>query len=304
MAKLKAAPAESGFVNMEISSAAGGFWFFPYRPGSPAPQQVNLQTSSRLSCGKDRHGNLLTFINFMLERHRSPAWAVVGQGYILKSPGTAGTSLSFEYTQGSSHSQGSTLGVGVSGGGFDVGYTSEGTHESTATSSTTFAPEPHGALFRTMFNTEQLRGLCVGLPGEKVGHDHQRGQCPRRWHRDFVRKCIWEIQPSTHFASGSIVTGTPAPKTPAKYCGSFTAIKSWNRDRGTAVRWSAGFELGAALKIKGVDLKASFNSSAQTGYDRNAFMQFNLNPKRRVFICGTNRNADFAAQLVERARLP
>jgi hypothetical protein len=156
-------------------------------------------------------------------------------------------------------------------------------------------------LFRTKFNTEQLRGLCVGLPGETVGHRRQHGQCPRKWHRDFVRKCIWEIQSSTHFASGSEVTGTPAPKTPAKFCGSFTGIKGYGLDRGTAVRWSRGFELGAALKIKGVDLKASFSDSAQTGYDSNDFMQFNLNNKH-VWLCGTNRNPDFAAQIVERAR--
>jgi hypothetical protein len=303
MAMLKAAPTESGMVNMEVSSAAGGFWFFPYQPGSPAPQKVNVQASSRLSCGKDRHGNPLGFTGFQLERHRPPAWTIVGQGYILKSPPTRGTSLSFKYTQGSSHSQGSSLGVGVSGAGSSVGYTSQGTHESTAASTTTYGSQPHGALFRTMFNTEQLRGLCVGLPGETVGHVRQHGQCPRRWHRDYVRKCFWEIQSSTHFASGSVVTGTPAPRTPAKYCGSFSGTRTWGLDRGTAVRWSAGFELGAALNIKGVNLKASFNSSAQTGYDNNDFMQFNLHDKH-VWICGTNRNPDFAAQIVERAGKP
>jgi len=267
------------------------------------PQKVNLQASSRLSCGKDRHGNPLGFTGFQLERHRSPAWAIVGQGYILKSPLTHGTSLTFKYTSGASHSQGSSLGVGVSGAGASIGYTSQGTHESTATSTTTYGSQPFGALFRTKFNTEQLRGLCIGLPGETVGHVRQHGQCPRRWHRDYVRKCFWAIQSSTHFASGSVVTGTPAPRTPAKYCGSFRGQTSYSNDRGTAVRWSAGFELGAALNIKGVNLKASFNSSTQTGYDSNAFMLFKLHNKA-LFLCGTNRSPDFAAQLVERGTLP
>lgn len=303
-AKLKAAPTESGFVNMEISSPAGGFSFFPYMPGSPSPHKVNIEVNSRLSCGKDSHGNPYGFTGFQLEHHRSPAWAIVGQGYILKSPGTAGTSLSFKYTQGSGHSQGSALGVGISGAGFDVGYTSQGTHESTATSTTTFGSQRLGALFRTKFNTEQLRGLCIGLAGETVPHEHQHGQCPRKFNRDTeVRKCIWEIQSSTHFASGSVVTGTPAPKTPAKFCGSFRGETSYSNDRGTAIRWSTGFDLGAALNIKGANLKTSFNSSTQTGYDSNDFMQFKFHNKH-VFLCGTNRSPDFAAQLVERARLP
>src|SRR5215469_8364117 len=34
VAKLKAATVESGYANLEISSAAGGFWFFPYQAGS------------------------------------------------------------------------------------------------------------------------------------------------------------------------------------------------------------------------------------------------------------------------------
>ena len=291
-AKLKAAPTESGFVNMEISSPAGGFLFFPYMPGSPSPQKINIQVNSRLSCGKDSHGNQYGFTGFQLQRHRSPAWAIVGQGYILKSPTTAGDSLSFKYTQGSSHSQGSALGVGVSGTGFDVGYTSQGTHESTASSVETYPAERHGALFRTKFNTEQLRGLCIGLAGETVPHEHQHGQCPRKFNRDTeVRKCIWEIQSSTHFADQSVVLGSSAPRTPAKFCGHVLPGGSYSRDRGTAVHWSNGFELGAALDIKGVNLKASFNGSAQTGYDGNDFMKFAVpeSQKHDGILCGTNR---------------
>ena len=50
--------------------------------------------------------------------------------------------------------------------------------------------------------------------------------------------------------------------------------------------------------------KLAAGVSAQTGYDGNDFMQFNFNKKKRVFVCGTNRSPDFAAQLVERVRKP
>jgi hypothetical protein len=71
---------------------------------------------------------------------------------------------------------------------------------------------------------------------------------------------------------------------------------------GTAVQWSSGFELGAALGVKGVNLKASFNGSAQTGYDANALMHFQF--RRAGSICGTNKPPSEAAILVGRGNKP
>ena len=175
----------------------------------------------------------------------------------------------------------------------------------------TAARPPHhcanGALFRTMFNTEQLRGLCIGGVDEMVPHERQKGQCPRKFNRDtFVHKCIWEIQPGLQFEATSEVLGSPAPSTPAKFCGPFSPGSTFSRDRSTAIRWSNGFELGGSLDIKAVNPKASFNSTAQTGYDNNDFMVFKTprKPNHENFICGANRSAGFAAQVVLRARKP
>jgi hypothetical protein len=65
-------------------------------------------------------------------------------------------------------------------------------------------------------------------------------------------------------------------------------------------RWSAGFELGAALDIKGVNLHASFNGAAQTGYDSNALMYFKF-PRHGGFLCGADGSEATAAILVQRA---
>ena len=54
-----------------------------------------------------------------------------------------------------------------------------------------------------------------------------------------------------------------------------------------AIRWSAGFEIGGSTAIKGVTLKASFGSTAQTGYDANDQMIFTFG--HTGYICGTNR---------------
>lgn len=56
----------------------------------------------------------------------------------------------------------------------------------------------------------------------------------------------------------------------------------------------------ASLGIKGADLHGSFSSSAQTGYDSNAVMQFTF--KHAGFACGTNDKPGKAAIVVMRGK--
>ena len=94
-----------------------------------------------------------------------------------------------------------------------------------------------------------------------------------------------------------------APNTPRGYCGFQQANSNFSGDFGNAVQWSRGFELGAALHIKGVNLKAEFNGSAHTGYDTNAVMYYKFHQKG--YLCGTNkRGPAHARMLVARANLP
>ena len=90
--------------------------------------------------------------------------------------------------------------------------------------------------------------------------------------------------------------------TPQRFCASHEARDHVDGDHGSAVQWSHGFELGAALDIKGVNLKADFNGSAHTGYDANAVMDFRFHHKG--YLCGTNASEAHAAILVERSNLP
>jgi hypothetical protein len=90
-----------------------------------------------------------------------------------------------------------------------------------------------------------------------------------------------------------------APRTPRKYCAPHGPETSFHGDFGDAIRWSRGFEVGAALDIKGVNLHADFNGSAQTGYDANAFMKFQFRPSG--YLCGTNGSEATAAVLVQRS---
>jgi hypothetical protein len=84
-----------------------------------------------------------------------------------------------------------------------------------------------------------------------------------------VHKCIWMIH-STGWSGGQ-TTQHPktAPRTPRADCREHEATDFFDGDHGSAIQWSQGFELGASLGIKGVDGKASFNSTAHTGYDSN-----------------------------------
>jgi hypothetical protein len=77
-----------------------------------------------------------------------------------------------------------------------------------------------------------------------------------------------------------------APRTPRKFCAPHVPNGHFDGDLGSAVKWSHGFALGAALGIKGASLKAGFNGSAHTGYDVNARMYFQFH--QHGYLCGTN----------------
>jgi len=310
-ARLKAAALESGYANLEIFSPAG-MWFLPYRAGAlparpSAPVTVNLGRKSPPSCGIDPAGHPYSFTGFKLQRPRPPAWAVVGQGYIIRQQQTAGDFVSFSYTEGSSHTQASELGLGISGYGVEAGYQGAGSDASTATRTEGFPDEHGNAWFRTEFSTGQFRGICYGPPNDSnIPYVHQHGACPRKFTSHtfvfHVHKCFWMVHSTGWFGGATILHPRQAPRTPARFCAPQEVGTHFDTTTGTAVQWSSGFELGAALGVKGVNLKASFNGSAQTGYDANAVMHFQFS--HAGFICGTNKPPAHAAILVMRGNKP
>ena len=308
-AKLKAAAVESGYANLEIFSAVGGIWFLPYQTGSlparpSAPVTVNLGSRKGLLCGTDPEGQAYGFTGFTLERARNPAWAVVGQGYIVKSKRTAGDFVQFEYDETISHTQASALGVGLSGYGFDAGYNGSGSNESTATASEGYPNQAKSTWFRTMFSVGQYRGECIGPQSDSgIPFQKQHGRCPRKFTNDlgmvfYVHKCFWIVKSTGWFSGASQEHPKPVPNTPAKFCAFQARDTKFKTSNETAIQWSGGFELGAGIGVKGVNLKASFSASAQTGYDANALMQFDF--KHAGFICGTNKSPPRAAIVVMR----
>lgn len=202
-AKLMTAAVESGYANLEIFGATSGFWFFSYQTSSlparsPAPATVNLGGKKKPpSCGLTPAHRPYFFTGFKLQRKRPRAWAVVGQGYIIhQGKRTAGNTVTFEYTEGASHTQTSSLGVGISGFGFDAGYTASGTHTSTAARSETYPPANGSTWFRTQFFTGQFRGICYGPANDSnIPYQPQKGTCPhtitdQQGAVHFVRKCF------------------------------------------------------------------------------------------------------------------
>jgi hypothetical protein len=310
--KLMAASAGPGYANLEIFSTLGGFWFFPYQTGASAarrsaPVTVNLSSKAQISCGKDPQGQAYTFSGFFFQKPRAHTWAVVGQGYIVKSKKTKGDYVGFEYDQGTSHSQTSALGVGLSGYGVDAGYNSAGTHDSTATRSEGYSNQPGNAWFRTLFKVGQFRGMCLGPHGDSnIPHQKQHGKCPRKFTNDlgmvfYVHKCFWKLASTGWFGGTSTVVPSRAPRTPSKNCAPHEPNSSYDSDLGTAVQWSSGFDMGASLGVKDASLKASFNGSAQTGYDTNARMNFHFG-RNGGNLCGTSGSEASAAILVARSK--
>jgi hypothetical protein len=144
-----------------------------------------------------------------------------------------------------------------------------------------------------------------GPPNDSnIPRKKQHGKCPRTFTNSlnqvfYVYKCLWAIKSTGWFAGATEVHPKAIPQTPSKFCavqGSNTTFKTSTEK---AIQWSNGFEIGAALGIKGVNLKATFNSSAQTGYDSNALVQFHF--KNAGFACGTDADAPQAAVVVMRS---
>jgi hypothetical protein len=307
-AKLKAAAVESGYANLEIFSPIGGTWFLSYQTGSlpawpAAPVTVNLGGKKQPpSCGLDPQHHPYGFTGFLLLRQRPAASAVVGQGYIgpLK---TAGDSVSFEYNETGNHTQSSALGVGISGYGVNLGYNGSGSHASTATASEVFPGEHGNTWFLTEFTPGQFRGICYGPANDSnIPFQKQHGQCPRKFTSHtfvfYVHKCIWMVHSTGWFGGATIVSPKQAPATPGRFCAPQAKGSIFNTSTGVAIQWSSGWELGAALGLKGANLKASFNGTAQTGYDANALVHFKFH--HAGFICGTNKAPSHAAILVMR----
>ncbi len=306
VAKLKAAAVESGYANLEIYSPLGGMWFVSYQTGarSSASVTVNLNPDLGVKCGEDSLHRPYAFSGFMKQKQLKPAFATIGQGYIVQGKKTKGDSIKFMYNQTSTKDQASTLGLGVSGYGIDAGYKSAGSDSSTASKGQGFRSQTKNTWFRTLFNVGRFRGMCHGHPGDNsVPQKKQHSPCPRKYTSGgftyYVRKCFWMDRSTGWFGpSAQIQHPKSAPTTPGKFCGPEPQGSTPMTSDGAAIQWSKGFDIGTSNKVKDVTLKFSFNSSAQTGYDANAQMIFTFG--HSGWICGTNHDPKTAAQLVVR----
>ncbi len=308
--KLMSAAVESGYANLEIYSPVGGMWFLSYQtsalPAHPsAPTTVNLSPDIGVNCGKNPNGGMYAFSGFMKQKQLHPAFATIGQGYIVPDGDkTKGDSLKFLYNQTTTKNQTSTLGLGVSGYGIDAGYKGDGSSTSTATKGQGFGSDTKNTWFRTLFNVARFRGMCHGhFNDNTVPQEKQHSPCPRKYTTSgltfFVHKCFWMDKSTGWFGpSGQIQHPKSSPATPGKFCGQEPKNGTAMTSNGVAVQWSKGFDIGVSNKVKNVTLKASFSSTAQTGYDSNAQMIFTFG--HAGWICGTNHDTGTAAQLVMR----
>lgn len=86
---------------------------------------------------------------------------------------------------------------------------------------------------------------------------------------------------------------------PIGHCRRVQALE-WGASQGR--RSLAGPRENANVAIKAANLKARYSSSAQTGYDSNAYLYYHF--EHAGYLCGTNKAPSRAAQLVRRQNLP
>jgi hypothetical protein len=305
-ATLEAATVDSGYANLEIDSPGSGIWSFPYQVGmlpaqTPATETVNLGGKKKpWPCGYMSNGQPYYVSGWTLLAQKNPAWAVVGQGYIGQQKKIRGDWVTFDYNLGSNRSQASSLGIGISGYGLSAGYSTNGAKTSTGSFTEGYHNSRKNAWFRTEFNTAQYRAECYGIPSTPVPVKKQHGACPKKHDESYVHMCLWRVSSTTWFGGSNQQHPSYTPPAPAKFCAPHQPGDHFNNDLGSAVEWSNGFTIGAAIDIKGVNLKADFGSTAHTGYDTNAQMYFHF--ARNTWLCGTNGSEAKAAILEARAR--
>ena len=167
LAKLKAAAVKSSYANLEIFSAVGGIWFFPYQTGSlPGRPQATVTVPRSpdlgVKCGVDDLNRPLAFTGFAKQKQLNPANAVVGQGYIVQQrTKTKGDVVQFKYNKSSTKSQTSSLGISISGYGIDAGYSGQGTKQSTANAEVDYPNQTQSTWFHTEFNVARFRAECA-----------------------------------------------------------------------------------------------------------------------------------------------
>jgi hypothetical protein len=303
-ATLEAAAVNSGYANLEIDSPGSGIWSFPYQTGmlpaeTPATETVNLGgKKKKWPCGYMSNGQPYYVSGWSLVAQKKPAWAVVGQGYIAPQNKIRGDWVDFDYNVGSNQSQVSSLGIGISGYGVSAGYSTSGAKTSKGNFTEGYHKSLKNSWFMTEFNTAEYRAECYGIPNTPVPVKKQHGACPKMHDESYVHMCLWRVNSTTWFGGSHQQHPSYIPPTPARFCAPHDAGDHFNNDYGSAVEWSNGFTIGAAIGIKGVNLKADFGSTAHTGYDTDALMYFHFAHHSR--LCGTNGSEASAAILVAR----
>jgi len=315
-ATLKAAAVDNGYANLEIDSPAG-IWFMAYQPGkAPAAATVNFPAAKKKGwpCGREPKrppfdGGTYAQVGWWLVKNHPAADDVVGQAYITGGKKTAGDWVAFSYAQSQSASQTSTLGVGLSGYGLDAGYSTSGTHASTASAFQGFPTQTKNTLFATGFTSATYRADCIG-PAYTTGVPRKKQYpkkdgCPLKYTAPSgiwfeVHMCLWKISSTGWFGGDAVSHPRSAWYTPAGDCAPELAGSKFGNDYGSAVEWANGFQLGATVGIKGVNLKSDFGTTTHTGYDKDAHLIYHF-PKHTGWICGTNKRPTEAAILVARA---
>jgi hypothetical protein len=238
-AALSAVAVSNGYANLEIDSGTAT-WFFPYRTAKASPADspsddragvptVDLVSRSRPLTGATRPA----YCDWGYMKQLKPAWAIVGQGYVLSRP----ISQKFAYNSG----QNSSLGVGLSPSGTAGSFHADGKLTESSGQTQNFRKHYKGYdWYQTKFRVAKYGWYCGGSGFSAP----------------------YQVRSDGYYGAAKDV----APRSRPKYqeCGQEPGGQVVTTHRERAVEWSAGFDI--AQVGFGASAQTGYDSSAQLSY--------------------------------------
>jgi hypothetical protein len=260
----------AGYANLEVRSGPA-VWDFPAKAADPAPVTVPA-----LDGGRPGAGGSCTQSSLYKKLPRY--WVTVLEGYITGSKRTVGDTYYATYTQSAS----SSLSIGVSFNNPSGGWNLAGT-DSESSGWDVYYPSMSnngGQLDRTQFASREFYWECTYPDG---------GGPPKCF--DYCT--VYQVRATGWIGSSGEASTSNTFKHPGWTCASEVGGPDGGvgENNTKAITWTGGFSVTAV----------GFSGNAQTGYTKEATINYDVPVRGTYYACGSNNVPPNAARVLIKA---